>query len=151
MTTQPAFPPSVPVEDENALLARVEAELADEVRQLALALTQFGGKAQAISIKIPESADFAKLITLFFGVLGFEFGNLFLQALIKRPLFGKDSEYLRELHLQCKNAFVQFDLEGQQFLAVALVDQVRDGLPKEIKRAQGAVCKVDHGSSLHGQ
>ncbi|WP_423933213.1 hypothetical protein [Comamonas sp. 23] len=115
----------VPAElQDAAVLSDIEARLAEEVRQLIAALSQFSGRAQLIGKEIPDGADFCKLVTRFLGLLGFQLAHALGKGLNKPIFFDDGAEYLRELHLGLSDFVREINLDGRRFLAVALLDEV---------------------------
>lgn len=108
---------------QDALLAGIEARLAEEVRGLVAALDQFGRRTQLIGKELPEGAHFCKAVTGLLGLLGFQFAYALGKGL-DRPIFVDDgAEYLRELSLSLNDLIREVDLDGRRFLAVALIEQ----------------------------
>lgn len=113
----------VPPELQDALLSRVEARLAEEVRRLVGSLDQFSRRAQLIGELLPNDADFRKAVTGFLSLLCLQFAHSLRKGLDK-PIFLDDgAEYLRELNLSLNDLVREISLDGRRFLAVALVEQ----------------------------
>ena len=125
----------VPPELQDALLSRVEARLAEEVRRLVGSLDQFSRRAQLIGELLPNDADFRKAVTGFLSLLCLQFAHSLRKGLDK-PIFLDDgAEYLRELGLTLEQAFREVRLDGRRYAAVACTD---DGLDDFSKRTSGA-------------
>lgn len=108
---------------ENALLATIEARLADEVRGLILALFKFASGAKAVREELPERAQFCKLVTMALELLALQ-GAHALGKDADMPLFLDDGrEYLTRVGLHLKDFVREIDLNGRRFLAIALVDE----------------------------
>jgi len=105
------------------LVASVEARLAEEMRGLILALTQFSRRAQLISEDLPQSAQFCKLVSGSFVLMALQLAIAIGKSLDK-PIFLDDGrEYLRNLGLGLNEFFREIDLDGRRFLAIALIEQ----------------------------
>lgn len=104
------------------LLTDIEARLTEEMHGLVLALAQFGGRAKLISESVPADADFAKLVTQLFALLGFQLSNALSQSMERRVFFDDGRHYLAELGLSLNDFIREVSLDGRRFLAVALVD-----------------------------
>lgn len=107
----------------NALLASIEARLAQEVLRLIGPVQEFGRRAQLIGKEIPDSAQFCKLITGFIGLSAFQLAYA-IRQMADTPIFVDDGrEYLAKLGLQLHDVIREVDLDGRRFLAIALIDQ----------------------------
>lgn len=131
-----ALPVAVPVADENDLLAGLEARLADAVRNLVGALTEFGGIAQAINKELPLTAEFGKLITLFLGTSSLQVAYALMKDGDLPLLIGDGAQHLQKLGLGVDELFRELDVDGRRFLAVALVEQQPAQFPQ--RREAGA-------------
>lgn len=119
MTTEAA----IPVMDENALLAALEARLADEMRGLGLSLREFALRTKAIREEIPESAKFCKLVAGLFPLAAFQLADALLSKTQRFTFKDDGALYLKELGLEVEDFVREIDLEGRKFLAVAFVDK----------------------------
>ncbi|GAB2471900.1 hypothetical protein GCM10027082_24270 [Comamonas humi] len=113
----------VPVVDENALLAILEARLADEMRGLGLSLREFALRTKAIREEIPKSAKFCKLVAGFFPLAAFQLADALLSETQGFTFKDDGALYLKQLGLEIEDFVRELDLEGRKFLAVAFVDK----------------------------
>lgn len=111
------------VEAQNDLLAGIEARLAEEMRGLALSLSEFGCRTKAIREEIPDSAQFCKLVAGCLPLFALQLSDAILRA-PKGFTFEDDGAlYLKQLGLELKDFVREIDLEGRKFLAVAFLDK----------------------------
>lgn len=123
---------------QNALLASIEARLADEVLRLIDPIHQFGVRAQLIGKEIPDGAQFCKLITSLLALTAFQHAYA-LRQMADTPIFVDDGAgYLRKLGLELKDLFREVELDGRKFMAVALIDQQTADLDKA--SSKGEIC-----------
>jgi hypothetical protein len=106
---------------ENALLAGIETRLTEGMLRLSRSLAEFGSRAQAIGMELPETAQFCKLITSLLALMGFQFAHAVIKGAEKRVFLNDGSEYLKELGLECQDFIREVDLDGRRFLAIALI------------------------------
>lgn len=118
-----AFPEALAISDKDRLLATVEARLAEEVLNLARALTVFGSRTQAIGEELPISSHFGKHITAFLSSLSLQVAYALLKGGNKPLLLDDGAQQLAELGLGLDQFVRELDLDGRRFLAVALLDQ----------------------------
>ena len=113
----------MPTEAKDALLASIEARLAQEVRGLIGSLDQFSRRTQLIGELLPDDANFCKAVTGFLGLLSLQFAYSLGKGLDKPVFLDDGAQYLRELNLSLDDLVREVSLEGRRFLAVALVEQ----------------------------
>lgn len=118
-----ALPVTIPVADQDHLLAGLEARLADEVGSLVDALYKFGRSAQAIGEELPQASYFGKCVTVLLSTLSFQMAYALLKDGDMPLLLDDGAQYLRKLGLCGDEFFREFRVEGRRFLAVALVEQ----------------------------
>ncbi len=106
----------------DALLAGIEARLADEVRGLVASLEKFGRRTQLISKELPDRAHFSKAVTGFLSLLGFQFAYALGKDLDSRILLDDGAEYLRKLGLRGEDLFCELSLDGRRYVAIACID-----------------------------
>nr|WP_142009745.1 hypothetical protein [Serratia fonticola] len=123
MSADGAVPVSFPVSGQDHLLASIETRLAEEMRDLASALQRFGIGTQRISEELPETAQFGKLITRFFSITSLQLAYAFLKDRDKPLLLDDGAQQLQDLGLSLNDFIREIDLEGRQFLAIALIDK----------------------------
>lgn len=121
--TAGANPVTTAIASENDLLACLETRLANEVSNLADALLQFNRVAQSVREELPLTSDFGKRVTLFFSLSSLHVANALLQRSDAPLLVDDGAQQLSQLGLSLKELFVELDLNGRRFLAVALPDQ----------------------------
>ena len=110
-------------DEQNALLAGIEARLTKEVMGLVGALAEFGSRAQAIGKEVPDDAQFCQLVPSFLALCSFQLAYALGKSADRRIFADDGTEYLRELSLGVKDFFREINLDGRRFLAVALVEQ----------------------------
>lgn len=110
-------------EVQNALLASVEARLAEEMRGLALTLAEFGHRTKAIREELPDSAHFCKLVAGFLPLIAFQLADAILRAPQGFTFEDDGALYLKQLGLELQDFVRELDLEGRKFLAVAFLDK----------------------------
>ena len=108
---------------QNRLLAGVEARLTEEMRGLALSLSEFAFRTKAIREDIPDSAQFCKLIAGFFPLSAFQLADAILRCPQGFTFEDDGALYLQQLGLELKDFVREFDFEGRKFLAVAFLDK----------------------------
>ena len=121
-------------QSQDALLASIEARLAQEVWGVVGALNQFGSRSQAISKLIPDSSQFCKLVTSTLGLVCLQLSYTLRQGLDERIFLDDGAEYLRKACLTFEQAFREVTLDGRRYTAVARVD---DGFENLVKSACG--------------
>jgi len=114
---------SVWADMEDALFARIETRLADEVFRLVSALREFSGRTQLICQELPERAHFSKSVTGFLSLIGLQLADALAKGLDRAVLFDDGAQYLGELGLSLEDFFREIDLDGRRLLAVALIDE----------------------------
>ena len=129
---QRAVPETLAIADQDGLLARVEARLAEEVLDLVTALLKFGRGAQAVGEELPLNAHFGKHITAFLSCLSLQLAYALLKGRDKPLLLDDGAQQLAEFGLHLHQFVREVDLDGRRFLAVALLDEqtaeVREGV-----------------------
>lgn len=120
---QRAMPVSVTIADENAVISAIETRLTQEILNLTGSLERFGSISKDISEELPDSAQFGKLVTRLLSLLCFQFSNSLLKDMDKPLLLSDGGEYIQKLGLSLDEAFREIELEGRQFLAVALINE----------------------------
>ncbi|WP_431222222.1 hypothetical protein ACQ86O_17865 [Serratia sp. L9] len=123
MSTSGAAPISLSVASQDNLLASIETRLAEEMRDLVSALLRFGIGTQRINEELPETAQFGKLITRFFSITSLQLAYAFLKDRDKPLLLDDGAQQLQDLGLSLNDFIREIDLEGRQFLAIALIDK----------------------------
>ncbi|KEH09800.1 hypothetical protein [Delftia sp. 67-8] len=111
------------VDEQNRLLAAVEARLAHEVRGLGLSFREFAFRTQAIREDIPDGAKFCKLVAGFFPLVAFQLADALLSETQVFTFQDDGAVYLKELGLEVKDFVRELELEGRKFLAVSFLDK----------------------------
>lgn len=110
-------------DEQNRLLAGIEARLTDEMRGLAGSLNQFALRTKAIREEIPDSAKFCKLVSGFFPLAAFHFSEALLSGTQRFTFEDDGALYLQKLGLEIQDFVRELDLEGRKFLAIAFLDK----------------------------
>ncbi len=118
-----ALPKSVSIAIENDLLASLETRLTNEVTDLVSALDQFSRATKAISKELPLSSELGKNVTLFLSLASSHVAYALFKGRDMPLLIDDGALQLREMGLSFQEFVRELDLDGQRFLAVALVDQ----------------------------
>lgn len=104
---------------QNALLACVEARLAEEVHRLVPPMLEFIKRAQAIGEEIPSSAQLCKVVALTQRQLVLNLAQFIQQGCFNRLFLDDGRVYLDELGLSLRDFFREIDLDGRKYLAIA--------------------------------
>lgn len=107
---------------QDALLACIEARLAEEMIRLIGPVNEFAHRFQAISQEIPEGAQFCKLVSRVFPLIALQFSNALLMSQQKRIFAGDGVAHLQELGLCLQDFLREIHLDGRKFLAIALIE-----------------------------
>ncbi|KHS86532.1 hypothetical protein RC84_01120 [Pectobacterium carotovorum subsp. carotovorum] len=135
MLTDGTLPESLTISAQYDLLTSIEARLAQEMRDLADALTRFSIGTQRINEELPLTAEFGQLITCFFSMASLQLANALLKDGDKPLLLDDGAIQLQKLGLNLHEFIREIDLEGRKFLAVALIDKGTSNLLDGIKRS----------------
>lgn len=108
---------------QDALEAEFEAGLTKEVRGLIAALRKFAAGTQLVCKSAPASADFSKDVALLLSLASMHFVDLLSQSLYDGVFADGGFGYLQQVGLGAQRLFRQLELDGRQFLAVALPDE----------------------------
>lgn len=116
-----APPVPVPVADEYALLACVEARLTEEMRRLVLAIRQFSSGAQSVCEEFDSAGtEVLKDVPIFFGLAALKIADG-LEKFADAGVFLEHGVLdIDRLLSEIDKLFKKFEFEGQQFLAIAL-------------------------------
>lgn len=123
--------------DEHALVAGVEARLAEEVRRLVRALQEFACRAQAIGKDLPLPAEACKLVPDALALMSFQLAYAIERGVEGGVLLEQFPEQLADLELRLRDAFRNVDLDGRRFLAIALRDEQANEVTSAAERGEG--------------
>lgn len=120
--TDGAAPVAGAITNEDDLLASIEARLAEEVRGLANTLAEFSRRTQRIGEELPVTAHFGKSITRLLSLSSLHVSYALLKDGDQPLLIDDGAEHLKQLGLGLSDFIREVDLDGQRFLAIALVN-----------------------------
>jgi hypothetical protein len=119
-----ACPDAAMSDQERLLLTDIETRLTEEMNLVVDTLREFARRMQAIGEEVPESAQFAKLITFLVPLMVLQIGNALALDLKKGILADDGALYLSNLGLSFGQFFKEFEFEGRKFLGIAKADPV---------------------------
>ena len=110
---------------QNALLARVEASLTNEVRSLVSALKQFSRRVQCIrkELSVLPDADIFERVPLAFGLMSLQLSDSIEQFVDSGILLKDEGLNISRLLSHLDETFQKVELDGKQFLAIPLCDE----------------------------
>ena len=133
-------------DEENALLISIETRLAQEMVRLVGPLREFARRSQLISKELPDNAHFCKLVSSLLPLLALQFSNALLQGVRNRTFVCDGTLHLKDLGLGLNDFVRKIDLDGRQFLAVALIERKASDIDEVV---QAGLKYCERCNSLH--